>query len=292
MRLGVVIPQLRPWRELGQDFARMEKLGYDAAYTYDHLTHPTAPGQWLADGFTTLAAAAAVTSRIELGPLVASATMYSPVSLARRAGTVQDISGGRFVLGLGAGSPREAMADRGEEPTARQMFEHLADLVDGLQAVWDGTTQWEGATRSFSGLQTLPLPDGATRPFLLLAAHGPKALALAARAADGWNTYGGPAAVELDEASYWDTIRVQGERFSEACVDAGRDPAQPRRSILLGYGSVRPAASVTAYEDAIGRAEALGFHEVVVYGPFGRPGERFWSEETVHVEVLSRRAAG
>jgi alkanesulfonate monooxygenase SsuD/methylene tetrahydromethanopterin reductase-like flavin-dependent oxidoreductase (luciferase family) len=214
--------------------------------------------------------------------------MHSPVSLARRAGTVQDVSGGRFVLGLGAGSPREAMADRGETVTAGQMFAHLADLVVGLDAVWSGATEWTGATRSYAGLQTLPLPAGATRPFLLLAAHGPRSIALTAEHADGWNTYGGPASVELAPDEYWTVVREQVERFSRACEQAGRDPGDLRRSLLLGYGTVRPTSSVAAYVDAVGRAEEHGFDEVVVYGPFGEPGGRFWSEPGVHTDAVAR----
>jgi len=289
MRLGVVIPQTRPWRQLADDFRTAEELGYDVAYVYDHLTHPTAVGEWLADGFTTLAAAALVTSRMELGPLVASATMHSPVSLARRAATVQDVSGGRMVLGLGAGSPREAMADRGEELSGRQMFDRLEDVVTGLQAVWAGETEWTGRNRSFSGLQTLPLPEGAAPPYLLLAAHGPKALGLAARFGDGWNTYGGPDAVELSPADYWAVLAAQAARLDEACAAAERDPAELRRSLLLGYGTVQPTQSVAAYEDAIGRAGEAGFDELVVYGPFGTPGDFFWSDVAVHAEVLSAR---
>ena len=95
MRLGVVMPQTRPWREQAGDFAWAEETGYDVAYVYDHLTHPTAAGGWLADGYAVLAAAAATTTRIELGTLVASATLHSPVALARLAATLDDISGGR-----------------------------------------------------------------------------------------------------------------------------------------------------------------------------------------------------
>src|SRR5690348_17360011 len=60
---------------------RSEDVGYDVAYVYDHLTHPTAAGGWLADGWSILAAAAATTTRIELGTLVASATLHSPVAM-------------------------------------------------------------------------------------------------------------------------------------------------------------------------------------------------------------------
>src|SRR3954452_2503969 len=112
MRLGVVMPQTRPWREVAAEVTWAEESGYDVAYVYDHLTHPTAAGGWLADGFSVLAAAAMATSPIQLGTLVASATLHSPVALARLAATVDDVSDGRLVLGLGAGSPRCAGADR------------------------------------------------------------------------------------------------------------------------------------------------------------------------------------
>ncbi|WGL54158.1 LLM class flavin-dependent oxidoreductase [Nocardioides sp. BP30] len=289
MRLGVVIVQTRPWRQLAGDFRLMEEIGYDAAYVYDHLTHPTAAGGWLADGFATLAAAASVTDRIELGPLVASAMLHSPVSLARRAATVQDVSGGRLILGVGAGSPREPLADTGTPVTTREMSERFADLVTGLDAVWGGATAWQGSGRSFEGLQTRPLPAGAARPFLLLAAHGPRALALTARYADGWNTYGGWEASRLDPAAYWALVREQCERLGDACERAGRDPGTLRRSLLLGFGTVRPTSSVAAYQDAIGRAGELGFDELVVYGPFALPAADTASDLEVHAEVLAGR---
>jgi alkanesulfonate monooxygenase SsuD/methylene tetrahydromethanopterin reductase-like flavin-dependent oxidoreductase (luciferase family) len=289
MRLGVVIVQTRPWGRLAQDFRWAEEIGYDAAYVYDHLTHFTAVGGWLADGFATLAAAAAVTERMELGPLVASATLHSPVSLARRAATVQDVSDGRLVLGLGAGAASCAHADRGETPTPQQMFTRLADVVEGLQAVWEGAEEWTGRATSFAGVETLPLAPGATRPFLLLAAHGPKALELTARYADGWNTYGGPGSTTSEPEAFWRTVRDQSGRLDDACERVGRDPGTLRRSLLLGFGTVHPTGSVAAYQDAIGRAEELGFGELIVYGPFGEVGDRFWSEPEIHAEVLSGR---
>lgn len=291
LRLGVVVTPVRPWVRLAEDFHAMEEVGYDVAYVYDHLTHPTAAGQWLGEAFSTLAAAAGVTREMELGTLVASATLHSPVSLARRAATVQDVSGGRLVLGLGAGSPRCAMADRGEEMTPAQMFARLRDVVEGMAAVWEGATAWDGATRSFSGLQTTALPEGAAHPFLMLAAHGPRALRLTARHADGWNTYGGPASVDLAEDAYWSLLEEQVGRVAEACAESDRDPATLRKSLLLGYGTVRPTASVAAYDDAIGRAIELGFDELVVYGPFGSEDDPFHSDLAVHLEVVSQRRA-
>jgi alkanesulfonate monooxygenase SsuD/methylene tetrahydromethanopterin reductase-like flavin-dependent oxidoreductase (luciferase family) len=286
MSLGVVIPQAGPWSELAAEFRWAEEVGYDTAYVYDHLTHPTAQGGWLADGFTTLAAVATLTERIRLGTLVASATLHSPIALARLAATVDDVSGGRLVLGLGAGSPRCAAADRDEHPSPVQMYERFADVVAGLRAVWDGATTWQGATRGFSGVETTPLPEGARPPYLLLAAHGARSLALAVRYGDGWNTYGGPKAVALEPEQYWAEIARQQARVDAACEAAGRDPADLRRSLLLGYGEVRPTASTTAYVEAADRAAEAGFDELVVYGP-GRPGQPFSSDPEVHAKALA-----
>jgi alkanesulfonate monooxygenase SsuD/methylene tetrahydromethanopterin reductase-like flavin-dependent oxidoreductase (luciferase family) len=290
-RHGVVIPPTGPWAELAGQFRWAEEVGYDVAYVYDHLTHPTVPGEWLAEGFSTLAAAATVTNRIQLGTLVASATLHSPVGLARLAATVQDVSGGRFVLGLGAGSPRCSAADREEHPTPREMSARLADLVAGLQAVWRGDTEWHGQSLAFSGLQTLPTAPERTPPPLVLAAHGPKAMALAATRADGWNTYGGPAAAELGAADFWRLIGHQADQMDRACAEAGRDPATQQRSLLLGYGRVRATADVTSYVEAAERARAAGFDELVVYGP-ASSGEGFGSDPEVHREALDRLRAG
>lgn len=280
-----MVPPIHPWSVLDGDVRWAEQVGYDTLYVYDHLTHPTVPGRWLGEAFATLAAAAGATERIGLGTLVASATLHSPVSLARRAGTVQDVSGGRLVLGLGAGSPRCAAADRGDDMTAKQMVDRLEDVVVGLQAVWEGATEWTGRTRSFRGLETTALPQGVTRPPLVLAAHGPRTLRLAARYADAWNTYGGPEAVALEPGEYWALIARQCARMDDICAEAGRSVP---RSLLLGYGQVRPADSVPSYLEAIERAGELGFDELVVYGP-QHEGDPFASDAAVHERVLARR---
>jgi len=288
MRFGVVIPQAMRWSEWIAQVHWAEKIGYDVAYDYDHLTHFTVPGKWLADGFGFLAAGASATERIELGTLVASATLHSPVALARLATTVDEISQGRFVLGLGAGSPRCAAADRAEDPTPREMFDRFVDVVEGYQAVLAGATEWEGATRAFKGLETTALPEGSPRPFLMLAAHGPRAISMAVRHGDGWNTYGGPTSTQLEPGDYWDAVAAQAARIDAECAAQGRDSASLRRSLLLGFGKVRPTESVASFVEAAGRAADLGFDEVAVYAPSGEPGDQFYSDPDTHRRALDR----
>jgi alkanesulfonate monooxygenase SsuD/methylene tetrahydromethanopterin reductase-like flavin-dependent oxidoreductase (luciferase family) len=287
MRLGAIVLQTRPWSELAEDFRSIERIGYDVAYVADHLTHPTLPGRWLGDGFTTLGAAAVVTTTIELGTLVASAAYRTPVTLARAGATLADVTGGRLVLGLGAGSPHCAAADRAVHPTPREMTDRYADLVEGLREVWSGTSEWHGGSTGFEGLQTSPLPEGAAAPFLLLAAHGPRGFDLVARFGDGWSTYGGPAAVTLPSEDYWKVLTDQQAGIDAACARHDRDPDDLRRSLLLGFGVDRPTESVSAFSEAVDRAEAAGFDELVVYWPDGEPGSRMWSDPQVHADGVA-----
>lgn len=255
-------------------------------YTADHLTHPTLPGLWLGEAFTLLAAASAVTERVQLGTLVGSSAFRSPVPLARIAMTTHDISGGRLVLGLGMGSPLCAAADRGFRGSLGEMSDRFVDVVRGYLAAVDGATEWQGDTMSFEGLETTAMPDGAMAPELLLAGHGPRSLALAAAYANTWNTYGGPAAAQLEADQFWQLISNQIDGFARACEAQGRDPCDVRRSLLLGFGRVHPTTSVDSYLAAVERATELGFDELVVYGSHWAAGTP--SDVEVHEQALAR----
>ena len=157
MRLGTIVLQSKPWTEMAESFRAVEEIGYDVAYVADHLTHASMAGRWLADGFTTLAAAATVTSRLDLGTLVASAAIRNPVTLARAAATVDDISGGRLVLGLGAGTAGDAAAHRGSSPSPREMTDRLSDVVTALEALWAGQPSTPVSTRRTATCVTAPV---------------------------------------------------------------------------------------------------------------------------------------
>ncbi|MCB0968400.1 MAG: LLM class flavin-dependent oxidoreductase [Ilumatobacter sp.] len=285
-RLSLLLPPVGPWHNQLPGYRWAEEVGYDVVYTADHLTHPTVPGRWMGEAFTTLTAAATVTDRIRLGTLVASSVFRTPVSLARIAMTVQDVSGGRLVLGLGAGSPLCAEADQGARPPLSEMSKRYADVVRGYHAAIDGAVEWQGDVLSFGGLQTTARPDGTPTPELVLAGHGPRSLALAATYADTWNTYGGPGTADLDGDEFWQLVGRQLSDFQDACSREGRDPNTVRRSLLLGYGRVLPAASLDSYLEAAERAEASGFDELVVYGAPWNDLEP--NDLAVHEQALAR----
>src|SRR5438093_9527933 len=108
VKLGVQVPEVErvvPWRELAEMAGGIEAIGLDSIWVGDHLLYRfpdgTLRGPW--ECWTTLAALAAVTSRVELAPFVASTAFHNPAMLAKMAATIEEISGGRLILALGAG---------------------------------------------------------------------------------------------------------------------------------------------------------------------------------------------
>jgi alkanesulfonate monooxygenase SsuD/methylene tetrahydromethanopterin reductase-like flavin-dependent oxidoreductase (luciferase family) len=287
MRLGALVLQEQPWREARRTWQLVEALGFDAGYAADHLTHDSVAGRWWGDCWTTLAAAAGVTERMRIGTLVASAAVRSATVLARSASTLQDISGGRFVLGLGAGLADDARADRGAEPGPTELWERYEETVSAVRALWLGSATWAGRVVAVDGVTPAPHAPGQLPPKVVLAASGPRGFDLVARQGDGWVTYGGSALSALEPEAWWRALARQSREVSRACERIVRDPVAVQRSVLVGYGAYRPLRSVESFVDAVGRAQEAGFDEVVVYAPVGGPGDRFWCDPEVFAAAVS-----
>ena len=108
LKVGVQLPEIErvaPWNDLARMAATAERLGYDSIWVGDHLIFrdgEQAPrGPW--EAWTVMAALAAITPRVEIGPLVACTSFHSPAMIAKKAATLDEVSGGRLILGLGAG---------------------------------------------------------------------------------------------------------------------------------------------------------------------------------------------
>ena len=268
MRIGItLLPQLR-WREDAQRWRRAEALGFDSAWTYDHLAWRSLADQPWGATVPTLVAAATVTSTIRLGTWVASPNFRHPVPFAKDAAGLDDVSDGRLVLGLGAGGTGlDAAVLGGPELSARQRVERFAEFVELLDALLtQPVTTWTGQWYSAVQARMLPGPVQRPRPPFVVAANGPRAMRLVAAFGQGWATTG---PFGTGEAAWWQGLGELSDRLAGVLADAGRDPATVERYLSVdrldedGYAM----SSAERFTDAVGRAGALGFTEVVTRWP-------------------------
>lgn len=198
-----------------------EGVGFDSLWLGDHLLYDlpggVTRGPW--EAWTALAALAAATERVELGPLVASTSFHAPAMLAKQAATVDAISGGRLIVGLGAGwNEREYRAFGFPYDHRVSRFEEAFTIIRGL--LRGGRVDFDGA---YYRVEDCVLDPGPTRPGgppLMLGSASPRMMRIGLPHVDAWNVWwsdygntpGGFAAVR--------------DRVGEAAVQAGRMPGE------------------------------------------------------------------
>ncbi len=241
LRVGVQLPEVERevrWPEV-RDIARTaEAVGFDSVWVGDHLlyrddVHGTR-GPW--EAWSLLAALGEATERVEIGPLVAATSFHSPAMLAKKAATVDEISGGRLILGIGAGwNEVEYRAFGFPFDRRASRFAEAFTIVRTL--LREGEIDFAGdfyAARECALVPRGPRPEG---PPLMIGSIGPRVLRIAAPHADLWNTW-----------HAWYGNRPEGlgplhAQVDEACRDVGRDPAEVGRTaavyVQLGGGEGR-----------------------------------------------------
>jgi alkanesulfonate monooxygenase SsuD/methylene tetrahydromethanopterin reductase-like flavin-dependent oxidoreductase (luciferase family) len=266
--VGVVILPQERWAAAREQWVEAERLGFDHAWTYDHLAwRSLADEPWFAT-VPLLAAAAAVTSRIRLGTWVASPNYRHPVPFAKDVMGLDDVSGGRFVLGVGAGGEGFDAQVLGPAPTRGERTARFAEFLALLDALLThSVTESDGEWYQAHGARMIPGTLARPRPPFVVAANGPRAMALAARYGDGWTTTG-PAVASYgegdaaDQERWWAGVAELAGRFDEAA--AGR---RVTRWLNLDSGPVYSLVSEQVAVEAVERAASLGFDEVVVHRP-------------------------
>jgi alkanesulfonate monooxygenase SsuD/methylene tetrahydromethanopterin reductase-like flavin-dependent oxidoreductase (luciferase family) len=187
LRLGIQLPEVERdvrWPEYAAMARAAEESGFDSIWLGDHLLYADGRGPW--EAWTLLSALAAVTERVELGPLVACAGFHPPAVLAKMAATVDEVSAGRLILGLGAGSNRHDFKAFGltlDRPVAR--FEEAFPIIRSLLA--GETVTFSGRFHSVDGAVLLPRPK--RRVPLMIGSNGPRMLAATLAHVDAWNTW-------------------------------------------------------------------------------------------------------
>jgi probable F420-dependent oxidoreductase len=234
LRVGIQLPEVERevrWPEVVAIARATEEGGFDSIWLGDHLLYRgdgrPERGPW--DVWTQLAALAAATERVQLGPLVACTAFHPPGLLARMAASVDEVSGGRLVLGLGAGwneaefrafgIPYDRRVSRFEEA-----FEIVRRLVAGERVTFHG--------RFHEVEDAVLLPPPARRIRLMLGANRQRMLSIALPHVDAWNTW---------HTHYGNTpegFSRHNAQVSEAAERAGRDPATLERSacVLVSAG--------------------------------------------------------
>jgi probable F420-dependent oxidoreductase len=240
VKVGVVMPigpqegtnVVPGWEATRLAALATEEAAFDSAWVYDHLLFRfgTDPTLGIHEAWTILSAMAAITSRVELGILVLAMPFRSPALLAKMAATLEELSGGRLILGVGCGW-HEPEFDAFGFPFDHRVgrFDEALEIM--VPAVRTGKANFSGRWHTARDVEILPRyarPDGRTTP-ILIAGRGPRMLQLVARHADAWN------AAWLGPASQ---LPPRLEPVHAALTEAGRDPAS--LEITVGINVVLP----------------------------------------------------
>ena len=227
VRIGAAFwVQRTDWLSLREALEAADSAGADDLWIDDHLLADEGdPGTAKLEGWTTLAAAAAVTTRARLGLLVAANTIRNPGLTAKLATTLDQISDGRAILGLGGGwfaEEHEAFGlDFGSGFGER--LDRLAESVGIIRRLLDGERfSHEGRFYRLRDALAAPRPIQARLPILIGGSGPQKTLRIVARHADLWNAFGSPASLAATDAI-----------LDERCAEIGRDPARIERTVNL-----------------------------------------------------------
>ncbi len=247
LNVGIQLPEAErvvPWQEMAAMARLAEDVGFDSLWIGDHLMY-RGPGEeprgpW--EAWSLLAALAAVTTRVALGPFVACALFHNPAILAKKAATIDEISGGRLILGLGAGWHEPEFTAYGVPFDHRvSRFEEAFTIIRTL--LREGEIDFAGryyAARDCVLVPRGPRPEG---PPLMVGSLGERMLRITLPHVQMWNAW------YADYGNDWRKLPAILERLDRACRAAGRDPASLQRSVAVlialpggtGRWSVDPA---------------------------------------------------
>lgn len=227
--VGVQIPEVErvvAWPEIRDIAVTAEDVGFDSLWVGDHLLYRSGGntrGLW--EAWSTLAALAAVTDRVQIGPLVASTSFHSPAMLAKKAVTVDEISDGRLILGLGAGWNEveyEAFGFPFDHRASRfvEAFTIIRTLLE------EGAIDFEGTYYTLRDCELVPPARVGGIP-LMVGSEGPRVLRATLPYVSSWNAW---------HAWYDNTLEGAEAllgRIDEACISAAREPTTLGRSLAV-----------------------------------------------------------
>ena len=292
IKVGVaLLPEVDPAQD--RRWSRVEEYGFAHGWSLDHLAwRAFADSTWYAT-VPVLAAAALTTSRLTLGTFVASPNFRHPVPFAKELMTLDVMSSGRMLVGVGAGGGGFDAAVLGGAPLSSReradRFQEFVTLLDLL--LRQPSTTWSGDW--FSGVEArmIPGPRQQPRPPLVVAGNGPRGMRLALSTGDGWATNGlaEPPGAGQGGEEWWSGVAEAARRFENAADRIRPDPSTSsgrmagfRRVLDMAFGMGAPR-SLEQMRDHLGRADELGFTDIVIAWP--RQVEPLRGSESVLAEL-------
>ena len=268
MKVGVFTgPQKVTWPELRAAWLHADANGYDSAWTWDHLIalHGDLDDPHY-EGWTLLAALAALTSHVQIGHLVTANTLRHPALLAKMAATVDHVSNGRVVVGIGTGYYAEEHDRFGiplpDKVTRAAMLRESIQVLKGLWA--PGRLTFAGEHYRITDAPASPKPVNGTIP-LLLGGAGERMLRLTAQEAAIWNLPDGQYGIDLER------LRTKVEALERYCDEIGRDPAEIEKTMALALFVDSDAAALqrryAAFQAMVPWDEATTRRHVVIGTP-------------------------
>lgn len=224
-KFGCQLPQeTSNFEKLAEVAQKCERLGYDSVWAYDHLApYWTRRGEAF-ECWTLLAAIAQRTKEIKLGSLVTNVNLRSPALLAKMTSTLDNISKGRLILGLGTGdsmSRGELLSYGYSFASVDERVERLKETVLILKALWtEDRASFDGMYNKLSNAVNYPKPIQTPHPPIWIGGKHPKILDIVAKWADGWNYWGLSREILAQRSGY----------LHEKCIQTGRDPDKITKS--------------------------------------------------------------
>jgi alkanesulfonate monooxygenase SsuD/methylene tetrahydromethanopterin reductase-like flavin-dependent oxidoreductase (luciferase family) len=268
MRLSIWPGAGQPYESILEAARHAAETGWDAVYIADHFMPNAGPGVDLRhpvlEAASLVAALGAVVPRIRIGTLVLGNTYRHPAVVANMAATLDRITGGRFILGVGAGWQVNEHEQYGIDlPPTRQLLDRFVEALQVLHGLLrEPVTTFDGTYYQLKDAVNEPKPIQSPLPILIGAKGEKRMLGVVARYADLWNAWGAP-----------DLIAHKSKVLDEHCARIGRDPSEIQRTAqaLTVVGREKPdserpiiGGSRAELADALAEYQAIGLDELIV----------------------------
>jgi len=241
-KFGCILPTgLTDFERIVKTAVECERLGYDSVWVYDHLAPYWKKSGQALECWTTLAAIAARTKSIRLGSLVTNITLRNPALLAKMTSTVDVVSGGRLIVGLGTGdemSLLELVSHGFKFPPLEERVQRLRETVEILKLLWArDDVSYRGKYYSLTAAKNIPKPQQKPHPPIWVGGKHPRILDLAAESADGWN--------------YWDLSGPAARRKVDYLEKSCKRVRRSLEEITISWAGPLPSTALRSRIDAL-----------------------------------------